>query len=160
YSPDAVSIRTTGGPLLASGQTAAGKTNIFSGASSGNRVSYDVSNGAKLLVRDLWYEGGAGPGFANIHDRAIFTIDGARLASPVGTLPAFNILNLDGAASILTADIDDRIEVSGNGAHAKVLGMGLMAEQKSSNYFVNATSPRAEAALINGRQISVLPGVR
>src|SRR6185436_3024047 len=63
-----MSIKVTGGPLLAAGRASPGKTNIFSGASSGHRISYDVSGGARVLVRDVWYEGGAGPGFAQIHD--------------------------------------------------------------------------------------------
>src|SRR5207247_8442514 len=56
YSPEAASIKVVGGPLSAAGQTTPGRTNIFSGASSGNRTSYDVSGGARVLVRDLWYE--------------------------------------------------------------------------------------------------------
>src|SRR5439155_10387298 len=130
YSPDAASIKVVGGPVSAAGQTTPGRTNIFSCASSGNRISYDVSDGARVLVRDLWYESGAGPGFATIHDRAVFTVDGARISSPVnGTSPAFDIKNLIGQVAILTTDIDDRIEVSGDGARARVLGLGVLAEQ-------------------------------
>ena len=89
YSPDAVSIKVTGGPLSAGGSRTEGRTNIFSGASSGHRISYDVSGGARVLVRDLWYESGAGPGFANIHGRSVLTIDGARISSPAnGTASA------------------------------------------------------------------------
>ena len=161
YSPDAVSIKVIGGPLSAGGKVTEGRTNIFSGASSGNRISYEVSGGAKVLVRDLWYESGAGPGFANIHDRALFTIDGSRIASPAdGTLPAFNIINLAGRATILSTDLDDRIAISGNGARASVLCLGVMAERKSSNYLLNSASPPAQAVLLNSRQISILPGIR
>src|SRR5438477_60550 len=87
YSPDAVSIKVTGGPSLAAGKSAPGKTNIFSGASSGHRISYEVSDGARVLVRDLWYEGGAGSGLANIHGRATFTLGGARISSPADKEP-------------------------------------------------------------------------
>ena len=114
-----------------------------------------------MLVRDLWYESGAGPGFANIHGRAVLTIDGARVSSPAnGTLPAFNIINLDGQVAILSTDIDDRIEISGNGARGKVLALGVMAEQKSSDYFKNAASPPAKAVLLNSRHLSRVPGNR
>jgi hypothetical protein len=41
-------------------------------------MSYEVSGGTRVLVRDLWYAGAAGRGFANIHDRG-FTPDGARI---------------------------------------------------------------------------------
>src|SRR5438094_9955508 len=76
YSPDAVSIKVIGGPLSAGGKVTDGRTNIFSGASSGNRISYEVSGGGKVLVRDLWYESGAGPGFANIHYLSHVTLTG------------------------------------------------------------------------------------
>jgi len=161
YSPDAASITVVGGPQSASGRTTQGKTNIFSGASSGHRTSYDVSAGAKVLVRDLWYEGGAGPGFANIHDRAVFTLEGARISSPVNKVPAaFNIVNLNGRVAILTSQVDDRIEISGDGTRASVLALGMMVEQKSSDYFSNKASPPAHASLMNSRQISILPGNR
>ena len=151
YSPDAASIKVMG----------SGKTNIFSGASSGNRISYDVSGGAKVLVRDLWYEGGAGPGFAHVHGAALFTIDGARISSPAdGTPPTFHIENLIGRVAILSTDIDDRIELSGDGRQARVLALGVLAERKSSDYFVESESPPAQAAQVNSRQLSWLPGNR
>ena len=155
YSPEAVSIKVTGGPLSATGKATTGRTNIFSGASSGNRISYDVSGGAQVLVRDLWYDKSP-TGFANIHDRALFMIDGARVSTN-GTLSAFNIVNLNGRVAILSTHIDDRIVVSGNGSRAKVLALGGMAEQKSPNYFLNNASPPAEAALLNYRHVSILP---
>src|SRR5207244_13169233 len=68
YSPDAVSIKVIGGPLSAGGKMTDGRTNIFSGASSGNRISYEVSGGAKLLVRDMWYVVGAETVLANIYN--------------------------------------------------------------------------------------------
>ena len=114
-----------------------------------------------VLVRDVWYEGGVGPGFARIHDRAVFTVDGARLATPVGgTPPAFDIQNLKGRVTILTTDIDDRIGISGDGSQAMVLGLGVFAAQRASGYFVNAASPPARAALLNSRHLALLPGIR
>src|SRR5262249_40166323 len=133
----------------------------FSGASAGHRISYDVSDGAKVLVRDLWYESGAGPGFANIHGRATFTVDGARISSPVDKPPpAFDIHDLNGRLAILSTDIDDRIAVSGDGAHAEVLPLGVVGERKSSSYFPAVATPPALIALLNSRQLSMLPGVR
>jgi hypothetical protein len=161
YSPDAVSIKVVGGPLSSAGKSTAGKTNIYSGASSGNRISYEVSGGAKVLVRDLWYESGAGPGFANIHDGAVFTVDGARISSPANrTPPAFDITNLDGRVTILTTHIDDRITIRGGGSNANVLAMGVFAEHKTSSYFLNAASPAAHAVLANSRQLATMWGNR
>jgi hypothetical protein len=114
-----------------------------------------------VLVRDLWYESGAGPGFASIHDRAVVTIDGARISSPAnGALPAIAVQNLNGRVAILSSHIDDRVSLSGNGSQAKLMGLALFAEQKSSGYFVNAASPPARAVLVNSRQLSILPGIR
>jgi hypothetical protein len=161
YSPDAVSIKVVGGPMSSAGKSTAGKTNIYSGASSGNRISYEVSGGARVLVRDLWYESGAGPGFASIHDRAVFTVDGARISSPVNrTPPAFDIANLNGRVAILTTHIDDRIAIRGDGSNAHVLAMGVFAEQKTSSYFLNAASPAAHAVLANSRQLATMWGNR
>jgi hypothetical protein len=161
YSPNGVSIKVTGGPVSAAGTVTAGKTNIFSGASSGGRTSYDVSGGAKVLVRDLWYESGAGPGFASIHDRAVFTIDGARISSPANQTPAaFEVRGLNGRFAILSTHIDDRIVISGDGSRASVLGLGVFAEQRSSSFFVNTAEPPARAVLLNARQLSIFPGNR
>ncbi len=161
YSPDAVSIKVVGGPASGEGKDTAGRTNIYSGASAGNKISYDVSGGARVLVRDLWYESGAGPGFANIHERATFTLDGARISSPANQTPAaFEITNLNGRVTILTTDIDDRITIRGNGSNANVLAMGVFAEQKESNYFHNAASPAAHAVLANSRQLATTWGNR
>ena len=51
-------------------------------------------------------ESGAGPDFARIHDRALFTIDGARIASPANQpAAAFDISRLDGRFTILSTHI-------------------------------------------------------
>ena len=161
YSPDGVAIRVAGGPLSAAGEATAGRTNVFSGASSGNRMSYDVSRGATVLVRDLWYESGAGPGFAKVHGRATLTVDGVRVSSPVNQAPAaFEISDLDGTVSILATHIDDRIVISGNGRNAKVLGMAIFCEQGFADCFLNTASPKADVILLSSRQISRLPGNR
>jgi hypothetical protein len=161
YSPDAVSIKVTGGAALAAGGATEGHTSIFSGASSGNRVSFDVSGGGKVLIRDLWYESGAGPGFARIHDRAMVTIDGARVSSGAnGTPPAIDIEDLNGSVAVLSTHMDDRISVSGNGERALVLGLGVFAEQKSAGYFTSTTLGTSHAALLNSRHLSLLPGIR
>src|SRR5262249_50068788 len=70
------------------------------------------------------------------------------------------IMNLAGRAAILETDLDDRIEITGDGSKAKVLGLGLMSEHKSSDYFLDATFPAALSGLVNSRQVSMLPGNR
>lgn len=141
YSPSGTSITVNG----------ANRTNIFSGASSGNANTYDVSGGARVLVRDVWYESNTGAAFANIHDRATFTIDGSRVASPAnGAQPAFTIAGLNGDVAILASHIDDRIAVSGRGSDARVLALAVFDEQ-TPPYFFNTADPPAKALLINSR---------
>ena len=59
-----------------------GAATIFSGASSGNMLSYEVADGGALRLRDPWFEGDAPGGFASIHYCATFTIQGSRVAMP------------------------------------------------------------------------------
>jgi hypothetical protein len=153
YSPGAPAVRVVGGPRLASGADAPARTNIFSGASSGNGISYDVSGGARVLVRDLWYESGAAPGFANVHDRAVFSVDGSRLSTVVNSAPAaISIAGLDGAVAIAASHLDDRVTIAGDGSRARVFGLALFDEQTSATWFENGASPPAQVALVNSRQ--------
>ena len=73
---------------------------------------------------------------------------------------AVDIVNLNGTAAVLTSHFDDRITISGNGSGARVLGLGVFDEQQSSKYFLNDSSPAAQAVLANSRQVSMLPGNR
>jgi hypothetical protein len=158
---DAVSVKVIGGRLSSAGKTTRGKTNIYSGASSNNRFNYEATGGAKLLVRDMWYESNTPTGFASIHDRALFTLDGSRVAAPGGkNLPTFLVTDLDGHAAILSMDFDDRIVIAGSGSRSEVLGLGVVVERQSSDYFANIASPQARAVLANSRQLSSMPGNR
>jgi len=148
YSPQGVSVKILGS-----------KTTIYSGASSVNGLSYEVSDGAKVLLRDLWYEGDAPRGFAHVHDRATFTMQGSRISSPVDRArPAFAIANLDGRVSLLTNHIDDRIVLTGNGARAEVLGLGTFREYRESEYFNNASAPPAAVLMAMTRQRTKMQG--
>lgn len=157
---ETTSVKVLGGPLSAAGRPTASRTDIFSGASSGNRVTYEVSAGARLLVRDVWYESGLSGGFANVHGRAIFTAQNLRVANTIGAIPAFNITNLDGTATLLTAHLSDRIAISGDGRNARFLGLGLFCEPPFSACFADSSSPSAQAAVINSRQKTTAIGNR
>jgi hypothetical protein len=54
------SVIVHGGPSAAAGSWQGGKTNVFAGASAGNYISYGLSNGAHVDLRDIWYDAGAG----------------------------------------------------------------------------------------------------
>lgn len=137
YSDNGVSVKVAGG-----------RATIFSGASSANRLSYEVSDGGSLLVRDMWYEGQAPNGFASVHGRAVFTMQGSRVASPAdGAVPAFRIADLDGRVALLTTHIDDRIVVEGDGSRAEVLALGAFREYRDSPFLSRrAASPGRAAA--------------
>ena len=161
YSPNGAAIRVTGGRRRAAGEDTSGRVSIFSGAASGNRVSYDVSNGARLLVRDLWYESHAGPGFARVGGRAEFTADGLRVASPVdGASSAFAIDDLDGRVTILASHLDDGITITGRGDQAQVLVSALLCEQRLERCYTDVSNPRAQATVLNSRHVGVLPLTR
>jgi hypothetical protein len=159
YSPGGPSIRVSGGPRRAAGDSTPGRVSIFSGASSGNRESYLVSNGGRLLVRDLWYESGAGPGFARVTGRAEVTADGLRVSSPVAGEPtAFAIDSLDGRVTILATHLDDGINVTGSGRDAEVLALALYCEARRC--YRDASRPSAHGVLLNSRHVSPLGLVR
>jgi hypothetical protein len=156
------SIKLTGGPLLSTGRNAEGRLLIFSGASSNNRLSYEISDGGKLLMRDSWYETSWNPGFASVQGRATVTIEGARIALPVTPgSSAIEIRDLNGRVTIMTSQIDDRVLIAGHGTNSQVLGLGLVLENKDKGYVQNAASPPGLFALVSSRQVvSSLPGVR
>jgi hypothetical protein len=52
-----VAVNVIGGPEAAAGSWQGGATNIFAGASYGENLSYQVSNGARVGVRDIWHDG-------------------------------------------------------------------------------------------------------
>jgi hypothetical protein len=142
YSPKGVSVKVLGSRMT-----------IFSGASSGNGLSYEASDGAQVVVRDMWYEGEAPRGFANVHDQATFTMQASRVSLPADTaVPAFRIANLNGRVSILTTHIDDRIGISGNGRSANLVGLGILREYREASYFENTTAPAATVLMANTRQ--------
>jgi hypothetical protein len=160
YSPDAVAVRVTGGPLSAAGRATTGRTSIYSGASSGNRTSYEVSDGATVLVRDLWYESGAGPGFARIRGRATFTLDGARVSSPAGEAPAVDVAGLNGRVAVLATHFDDRIVWSGDGQRGEMLALGNVAERLAEASARNDTAPSGRMVVALSRHVAPWPAPR
>jgi Pectate lyase superfamily protein len=147
-SPEGVSVKLAGSSMT-----------IFSGASSNSGLSYEASEGAKAVVRDMWYEGNAPRGFLSVHDDASFTLQGSQVATPAdGGIPAIRMSRLNGGVAILTIGLSDRIAISGSGAAANLLGLGIFREYHESNYFENATAPPATVLMANTRQRTKLQG--
>ena len=94
-------------------------------------------------MRDVWYESGAGAGFVKVRGRAVFTAQNVRVASPIGAIPAIDVADLNGTVTILTAHLDDRMALAGDGASAKLLGVGLFCEHRLPECFSDTTAPRA-----------------
>ncbi len=131
---------------------------IFSGASAGNKLNYEVSHNGRLLARDIWYESGyTGECFAHLTDNGEFTLDGAMVALMADEAnPIFNFDNFHGKITVIGAcpgwdnpKNENRVlQVKGDGAEMKVLLLGLQARHQSS--FWN-TSPHAQVAFLHNR---------
>jgi hypothetical protein len=162
YQETGISIKVVGGRLASAGNSQTGEVRIYSGASAGEHLPYDVSNGGRLLVRDVWYESSPSPAFFHSFGRANATLEGLQIALGVNNqpTPGISIENLQGEVSILNVVDDDRIVVSGNGANARVLGLGYIG-QTVIPYFFNKANLAATAGLVLSRQVTHwIPGTR
>jgi len=127
------------------------RATIFSGASSNNSLSYEVSGTGDLLVSDMWYEGNQPAGFAQVLGSGRLTIRGSRIAGPAdGPTPAIDIVGLEGTVTLIADNIDDRISVTGQSAKGRVLALGLSRQHQTSPLVVNTGGARA--AIVNNRQ--------
>jgi hypothetical protein len=100
-SPGAA-IKVVGGKLAAAGSPQGGKTNLLSAASSNNSLSCELSDGGRLLARDIWYEGGSPVSWVRLSGGGAFTAHGARVALPPLHSPAAAELQyFHGTASFL-----------------------------------------------------------
>jgi len=127
------------------------RATIYSGASSNNALSYDVTDGGDLLVSDMWYEGNATIGLARIRGTANFTMRGSQLAVPADrATAAFDVADLKGTVTLLVDGIDDRIAVSGQSAGGRVLAVGLMRPYRTSAFVTNNSDART--VMLNSRQ--------
>ncbi len=144
------SVKVVGGASAALGKPLEGKTNIFSGASSNSNLSYTVSNGGRLMARDIWYETGSLPGFIQLTDKGTFTLHNGMFYTAAGKpTSAVEVNNFAGKASIIGGLINDRIVVNGDGSNTKVLALGM---QGNSDKYLANNSPKAKAALLYGRK--------
>ena len=148
-SQTGVSIKVVGGKLAAAGASRGGKTNLFSGASSTNTLSYELSNNGRLLVRDIWYETNSPTGYLRLSGGGTFTLHGSRVAFPVlRNLPGADLSNFRGSATFLTSAFDDRIVASGDNRGSRILALGFMGGVNVRDYLLNQGSPAAQAALL------------
>jgi hypothetical protein len=123
--------------VIGSGKPSQGLVSIYSGATSDNTVTHDVSNGGVLYVADEWYEGRVKSIFAAVCGHSAFTASGCHIAvlehSGGIKLTAFTGL------TILTAnDISGTLANDNNSAGTLVI-VGSLTEEEP---FLPSSSPK------------------
>ena len=157
YSPTGTSVQVVGTGPAGSDAT---PVVIYSGASSGNRLSYDVRRGGNLVVRDTWYEGEAAGGFARVREAGSLTLQGARVAIPAGRpSPAFTVDTDAARVTLLTTHFDDRLMVLGSSGRADILALSTLREDNAMPAFTNSTAASARALMLTARQRSRAGGL-
>ena len=148
HSGNKIGVKVVGGPLLRKGQTTGGRIVILSGASSNNDLSYDIVDGGRLLVCDMWYETGSKPRFLRLTDRGEFTLHGSNVAHPRKRgEPGMEIDGFRGRVSFLGVCFTQvggdegvpALAVKGQSPQTKVLALGCHG---SGEWFANQ-SPSA-----------------
>jgi hypothetical protein len=148
-----VGVKVVGGKRAAAGGKAAGRVVIFSGASSNNRLSYDVTEGGRLLARDIWYESGQQPRFVRLRGSGSFTLHGAKVAvGGQGDQPAVELDGFQGQAAFLTTVFigpemrPAKVLVTGNTKAADLLVLGPLTGMGES--WLENASPSARVTAL------------
>ncbi|HQU07792.1 MAG TPA: glycosyl hydrolase family 28-related protein [Candidatus Paceibacterota bacterium] len=161
------SVKVVGGPYAAHGLWKGGATNIFSGASSNTNLSYSVSGGAHLMIRDVWYEEHPQilPNFIDLTGTSTLTYAGSRMAlQAVSGTPAINIHDFHGTATFLNNDLTTEygnqtssvIDINGNDTGADVTGIGLLGT--GASYFNNNSNASVQGVLLGSIRRSQASG--
>lgn len=152
-------IQVVGGAAAAAGRRPEGITALFCGASSRDRNSqdegidlYSVSRGARLLVRDIWYEGPIWH-FLNLTDRGEFAYHSGNIAPYAGPTGDSAVIAVDGfRGKVLLSQIEPMngpLRVSGGSAETAVLGLGLIT--RDAPLSLAKASPEAGVAFLSCR---------
>ncbi len=146
-------IKVMGGPLAAAGNPQTARVNIFSGSSAGEILPHDFSQGANVLVRDLWYESSPSPLQLRVKGRGTVTFENCLVSLKASAAAAYDISDLNGKVAIIGNYTEGRVVVSGDGTNANVLYLGAVS-QIASPYFFNDASPSATTGLLNSREVT------
>jgi len=157
HQDNQVSLRAVGGSAVSDYNPGAGQVSVFGGGSAANGVTYDVSNGGKLLVRDVWYEAGgtnSSPRFMVCTNSGWFTLNGAQTAVSQSTanIPVIEVSNFFGRITLLTTQFTftkSTLSVDGNGTNTAVL---LLATLDNTEPQFNA--PQAQTSLLQSFETS------
>jgi hypothetical protein len=150
-------VSVIGGPLRESGQPAEARVNIFGGSGGGDALAYDVQNGGRLLVCDMWLEGASTEQWFRLNGSGALTLSGMNSGiSSEHQSATLEINDFHGQVSLLEGGIGNTdILVAGDGEQTKVLALGLISGIMSNrtNYFADL-SPKAEVDFLNNRLTS------
>ncbi len=136
----ATSVKASGGTM-----------HIFGGSSSNNVYSYDVTDGGKLMVQDIWYESNRSTGnktFINLQGSGTFTLNGAKVYCSSTPDVSVAVDNFNGKATFLGLMMNGKFVVKGDGRNTSALAMGH--QFNTLNAYSN-TSANAKAAMLNSR---------
>lgn len=122
-----IALKAVGGPKSQKGIATAGRTNLLAGSGGTNALSFDVSGGAKLVVRDAWFEGIKPFAYGRVTDNSVVTFEGSRVASSGWSQPtAISAITVEKAScpvSVLSSALDADVKVSeGSASPAAVIG--------------------------------------
>jgi len=169
-------IRVVGGPALRRGDDVPGRVGLFCGASSRHTHQrpgvhlYGVSGGARLTVRDIWYEGDAWS-LLRLTDRGQFTYHAGFVAPNAGIDPKryeSNPWEAEERARRAALEFDGFVgsvlfsQVSTNGATLRVvppadgLKLLLLGYVTNSGYDLNLDGVKGQVGMLSGRRH--LPG--
>jgi hypothetical protein len=153
------SIRVVGASATPDYNPGAGQVSVFGGASGGNGISYDVSNGGKLLVRDMWYETSGpatnqSPRFMLCTNSGWFTLHGAQVAlsQTQSQVPVVEVSNFVGRLTFLTTQFsftNSTFSVDGNQTNTAVLLLNTL-----HNNIPSLNSTQAQASLLQSFQVT------
>ena len=144
-----------GNPPAGAASATRGHVAIFGGVSGNNALGYELSNGASLLVQDLWNSGGGS--MAKLADAGNVTFNGGNLSASsddgkanAKTPPAPGIVldNFQGNAAFLGTPCTTHVLVQGDGKQTNLLLLGLQA---ADAHLLSNTAKQAQVALLDSR---------
>lgn len=157
-----IGLKVVGGPLAQQGKPQSGRTILLAGSGATNHLSYSVSQGGNLIVRDAWYESNSSSDFAEVSDDSKLTIEGTRISNSGGagglavptTAEAVRLNGTSCNAVLLASAPDSQFRISeGTKGSAWVAGNNFGT---ASAYFTNASG--AQAAFNLNRRYSKTDG--
>jgi hypothetical protein len=153
-------VKVRGGEGLSAGRGAPGRVAIFAGSSSNNRLSYEVTEGGRLLVQDIWYESGSQPRFMRLSGAAELTLHGAIMACALSgneAEPAIELDDFTGQLAFLNVQWSGggdsmHLLCRGESKGAKVLALGAQVGKNGPRF--DNQSPQATLAVLEAMRFT------